>query len=77
MAAIAALDARLAPLEGRRQDELKRKREDLERDFAERRAALEREQAEAERRHAEEQRQLERQIAPLRQERDERGGLRV
>eukprot|EP01045_Picozoa_sp_COSAG04_P041769 COSAG04_NODE_12863_length_631_cov_1.144737_1_plen_120_part_10 len=85
VAAVAALDAQLAPLKGPRQDELKRKRDDfegelerkrddLEREFAERRAALDRERAAAERRHAEEQRQLARQIAPLQAQRDTRGG---
>ena len=59
LAAIAALDARLAPLEGPRQDELKRKRDDLERELA----ALELEQ-----------RQLARQIAPLQSELDRVGG---
>ena len=63
VAAVAALDAQLAPLKGQGRDELKRKRDDLEREFAERRTALENEHL-----------QLERRIAPLQNERDEVGG---
>eukprot|EP01045_Picozoa_sp_COSAG04_P027823 COSAG04_NODE_4155_length_2266_cov_1.691278_2_plen_465_part_00 len=72
--AVAALDAQLVAFKGQRQEELKRKRDEFEADIARKRAALTRELVQFKRQHAEEQRQLARQIAPLQEQRDVRGG---
>eukprot|EP01045_Picozoa_sp_COSAG04_P037221 COSAG04_NODE_9406_length_867_cov_1.036458_1_plen_194_part_01 len=60
---VAALDAQLAPLKGQAQDELERKRGEMERRHAEEWAVLGKEQAE-----------LDGRIAPLQAQRDRLGG---